>query len=155
MNSQIVSQIIIFYVDTLHEHIHIYCDISISCIISETIMKDQHTEKYYNKREKNTDDQKTLYGDSLDDLAIEILADVISCGLLFCVNTFHHHQIGYTYSFLVESLHVSASPCNKRSQHRDKQIPGWNWYCKDFHVEGRKYFLNWRRSCFPRNIEIF
>ena len=141
-NLQLVSQIKILFEDALHDHIPIYCEVATPCINSETNLQDQHSDKYYMEWENISDDQKTLYSDNLDELPIEIWADVLSCNLSFCDDPSHQRQLDYVYSALVESLHVSAFPLNKRTKNCRRQIPGWNWSCRDLHADGSKHFLN-------------
>ena len=154
-NPQLVSQIKILYGDALEDHIPIYCEVAIPCINSETNLQDQHSEKFHIKWDNISDDQKTLYSDNLDELAIEIWADVLSCNLSICYDPSHQRQLDYVYSALVESLHVAAFPLNVKSKNSRRQIPGWNWYCRDLHADGRKHFLNWCRNGRPRNNELF
>ena len=56
-NPQLVSQIRNFYGDTLHDHFPMYCEFAITCINSQTIVRDQHAVKYYIKKDNITDDQ--------------------------------------------------------------------------------------------------
>ena len=108
-----------------------YREVAIPCINSEINLRDQHSEKYHIKWDNISDDQITLYSDNLDDLAIEIWADVLSCNLPFCDDPSHHRQLDYINSSLVE-----------RTKHCSRQIPGWNWYCRDLHTDRRKLILN-------------
>ena len=71
-NPQLVSQKKILFGDTLHDHIHLYCESTLSCIFSEIFLHDYLTEKHCFKLENFSEDRKTLYGDFLDDLAIKI-----------------------------------------------------------------------------------
>ena len=91
---------------------------------SEPILQDQHTDKYFIKWDNISDDRKTIDGDIFDDLAIEMVTDVLTCSLSFCDEPSDPIQLDYIYSASVESLHLSASPPNKRTKHRGRQIPG-------------------------------
>ena len=104
-NPHLVSQIKILHGDAVYDHIPIYCEVDFPCINWETNLQDQHSEKYHIKLDNISDDLKTLYSD-LDDLAIEIWADVLSCNLPFCDDPSHNQQLKYIYSALVESLHL-------------------------------------------------
>ena len=118
-------------------------------------MQDQHSEKYHIKRDNISDDLKTLCSDNVDALAIEIWADVLSCNRSFCDESSHQQQLDYVYSALVENLHVSAFPLNKNTKNCGRQIPGWNWYCRDLYADRMNHFLNWCRNGRPRNNELF
>ena len=133
------------------DHIPIYCEVAIPCINSETNLQDQHSEKFHIQWDNISDDQKTLYRDNLDELAIEIWADVLSCNVSFCDNSSHQRHLVYVYSALAESFHVSAFPLNKRTKNCHRQIARWNRYCRDLHADGRKQFLYWCRNGRPRN----
>ena len=88
-------------------------------------MQDQHSKKYHIKWDNIPDDQNTLCCDNFDELTIEIWADVLSCNLPFCDDPSHQRQLVYIYSALVESLHVSAFPLNKRTKNcADKSLDG-------------------------------
>ena len=98
LNPQIFSQIGILYADTLHDHIPINCENPIPCIKSETIMQDQHPEKWYIEWDNIHDDKKkTIYGDSLADFVNELLGHVLH-NLPFCYDFSHHHQLDYINS---------------------------------------------------------
>ena len=110
-----------------------------------------HPEEYHIEWGNISDNQKILY----NDLAIETLADILSCNLSYYEYPSHHRKLDYIHSTLVESLQVSTSPLNRSTQHRRRQIPAWNWYGKDLHADGRKHFLNRYRNSRVRNNALF
>ena len=57
-NPQLISQIKILYGERLHDHIPIYCKVTITCINSETNLQDQNSENYHTKLDNIPDDQK-------------------------------------------------------------------------------------------------
>ena len=60
---------------------------------------------------------------TLDDLAIDIWADVFSYNLPVCDDPSHPRQLDCIYSALVGSLHVSTIPLNKMPEHCSIEIP--------------------------------
>ena len=115
----------------LHDHFATYC-----CINSETNLHDQHSEKYHIKWDNISDDQKTLYSDNHDGLAIEIWADVLSCNLLFVMTlpitdnlivftVLYLKVFMYQLILLIKGLNIEADKSLKGISAAEKHFSNW------------------------------
>ena len=120
----------ILYCETFDDHIPIYCELVFSNYAFAESVNPIIEVKFNIVWDEFSDDQFEAHGYILDSFSVELWADFLSCNKISYDNALHHQQMDHLYSALVDSVNLASNNLVKTFQHREKDITGWNRFCK-------------------------
>ena len=152
----LISEISIIYGYTMHDHIPLFCKLSLPNATVRVLSEpDQLSDRENIVWEEASRAQIKAYASHLDSLASKLWSPVLSCSDIMCTSVEHKSDIAQLYEFLIDSMKVASSviPCKNRRKY--KQIAGWNEYCKTLYRTSRQKYFKWHNSHRPRSGALF
>ena len=145
----------IFYGSAVYDHIPIYFEAMLPATIqySDEIPPNPKISVAW---DKISFAERKTYMEVLDQIALNIWNDVLSCNVTGCSDSSHSLQLEQLYELLIDAV-FSASEILPQYAKNSKQysVVGWNMYCKNKYNLAKRKFLEWHNSGRIRFGELF
>ena len=142
-NEHLASNFKILYGTTLVDHIPLYFELNLPntpMFHASELNMDEYPDINW---DITTDFQLELYNEIMEDLAVELWAEALSCDELECNTELHKTQLNYLYNALIDCIHFASEHLPKVKKRNKKRVVGWNKYCSNLYADARIKFLRW------------
>ena len=148
--AQSISDIYVDYESSIFDHFPLCFEYAFNAELVH-VKKGPQLEKMVNWTRVNERD-KLLITSKIDNMVKQrdcIEDELFCCSCVNCKDPKHLELIEKVFDFLKTVLFSSADNNCFSNMNAFKIIPGWNEYVKDFYVNARKKFLEWKRKGKP------